>query len=147
MTVATLPSGKAPDRPRSRDSAPRLRTAGPGWEVLLIPAPLAECVAHACERSAMAASALGWVFAHAGQWGIFLPERSDVPAWPSGTTYLKTGASVTLPPFHSRLTERDRTQGWVNLDGPPLSKPLILHPVVTRIAADMSTCASPVPES
>ncbi|MGW2652168.1 hypothetical protein ACWC1D_00675 [Streptomyces sp. NPDC001478] len=95
----------------------------------------------------MAASALGWVFAHAGQWGILLPERSDVPAWPPGTTYLKAGASVTLPPFHSRLTDRDRTQGWANLDGPPLSKPLVLHPVITRLAADMSTSTSPVPES
>ncbi|MGW0603984.1 hypothetical protein [Streptomyces sp. NPDC002640] len=94
----------------------------------------------------MAASALGWVFSYAGQRGVFLPERSDTPAWPPGTTYLHTGESVTLPPFHWQMDERDDTGGWMNLDGPPLSKPLLLHPIVTAIAADMSTCSLPAPE-
>lgn len=112
-----------------------------------MPEPLVQHVTRALGRTTVTASALGWTFTHAGQRGIFLPERSDEPAWPPGTTYLKTGESVTLPPFRQRMDEQDDTGGWTNLDGPPLSKPLLLHPIVTAIAADMSTRALPAPES
>ncbi|MET9776280.1 hypothetical protein ABZ023_18800 [Streptomyces sp. NPDC006367] len=147
MTLAILPTGQALGRPLSPDGAPRPQPVGPGWEVLLMPELLADLVAQALKRTAVAASALGWVFAHAGQRGIFLPEFSDVPAWPPGTTYLKAGASVTLPPYHWQLTDRDNTSGWVSQDGPPLSKPLLLHPIFALIAAGMPNCASSAPES
>lgn len=111
-----------------------------------MPELLAELVTHTLGENTVAASALGWTFAHAGQRGIFLPELSDDPAWPSGTTYLKTGASVTLPPFHWLLAERGGTEGWVTVDGPPLSKPLLLHPIVTVIAAEMANRPLRVPE-
>ncbi|MFF9785738.1 hypothetical protein [Streptomyces nigrescens] len=111
MTLATLLPGMAPGRPLNPGNASRSRPVGAGWEVLLMPGPLAERDAHVLGRATMAASALGWVFALAGQRGIFLPERCDIPVWPPGTTYLKTGASVTLPPFHWRLAERGSTGG------------------------------------
>ncbi|MGX1632484.1 hypothetical protein ACWGUL_00260 [Streptomyces albidoflavus] len=112
-----------------------------------MPAPLAELVTHTLGENTVAASAMGWTFAHAGHRGIFLPELSDDPAWPPGTTYLKSGASVTLPPFHWRLAERGGTEGWVALNSQPLSKPMLLHPVVTLIAAELAHRAVPTPES
>ncbi|MGC5264039.1 hypothetical protein ACPXCO_23775 [Streptomyces cyaneofuscatus] len=54
---------------------------------------------------------------------------------------------MTLPPYHWRLAERDGTCGWVSLNGHPFSRPLLLHPVVTLIAAEMSCSTSPAPES
>ncbi|MEV5279812.1 hypothetical protein ACFYMW_26110 [Streptomyces sp. NPDC006692] len=141
------PATTVPARPGSLDSAAQPWPVGPGWEVLLMPSPLTDRVVHALGRATMAASALGWVFSHAGQRGVLLPEQSDTPAWPPGTTYLRTGESVTLPPFSLRVDERDDAGGWMNLDGPPLSKPLLLHPIVTAIAAGMSTRALPSPES
>ncbi|MFJ4972112.1 hypothetical protein [Streptomyces sp. NPDC088755] len=147
MTLATLPSGTVTGRTRSPDGAVRPRQVGPGWEVLLMPAPLAELVTHTLGENTVAASAMGWTFAHAGHRGIFLPELSDDPAWPPGTTYLKAGASVSLPPFHWRLAERGGTEGWVALNSQPLSKPMLLHPVVTLIAAELAHRAVPTPES
>ncbi|WP_158713643.1 hypothetical protein [Streptomyces sp. NRRL WC-3626] len=110
-----------------------------------MPEPLARLVTDTITRSA-AASAVGWVFTHAGQWGVFLPERSDDPAWPPGTTYLKAGTHVTLPPFTWGFAECDGTSGWVSQDGGPLSRPLLLHPIVSLLATDVTCSASPEPE-
>ncbi|MGW3955364.1 hypothetical protein ACWEKM_31530 [Streptomyces sp. NPDC004752] len=107
--------------------------------------PLARLVTDTIRGSA-AASAVGRVFAHAGQWGVFLPERSDDPAWPPGTTYLKAGTHVTLPPFTWGFADHDGTSGWVSQDGDLLSRPLLLHPVVTLLATDVTGSASPAPE-
>ncbi|MFF7400660.1 hypothetical protein [Streptomyces murinus] len=140
MTLATLP------RPNRLGSSPEraegwgMREVGPGWEVLLMPAPLGRLVTDALRRSA-AASAVGWIFAHAGHWGILLPERSDDPAWPPGTTYLKTGGPVTLPPSPRHVAFCDSTPRWVRRDGDLLSRPLLLHPVVTLLAT--SAACSP----
>ncbi|MFI5822850.1 hypothetical protein ACIA8I_27710 [Streptomyces rishiriensis] len=143
MTLATLT--RSTTALPSRADAPGLRQVGPGWEVLLMPEPLARLVTRALAGRPVKVAALGWVFAHAGQWGIFLPEMSDDPAWPPGTTYLAAGGSVTLPPFSRRSAED--AWGWVRLDGSPLSRPLLLHPVVTALAADLPPHVSPVLES
>jgi hypothetical protein len=100
-----------------------------------MPEPLARSVL-AKIAGTTASSAVGWIFAHRGAWGVFLPALSDDPAWPSGTTYLKTGGRVALPPVNCRFVEGDRTSGWVNRTGHPLSRPLLLHPVVTLLAHD-----------
>ncbi|QKZ23891.1 hypothetical protein [Streptomyces chartreusis] len=110
-----------------------------------MPEPLARLVTAKLMRSA-AASAMGWIFAHAGHWGVFLPERSNDRAWPPGTTYLKTGEHVTLPPFTWGFAECGGISGWVNQDGVPLSRPLLLHPIVTLLANDVTRSASPDPE-
>lgn len=137
MTLATLtrPTAAQPQGPRE---GLHLRQVGPGWEILLITEPLAQLATRVLASRPARVAALGWVFAHAGQRGIFLPEQSDDPAWPPGTTYLKTGANVTLPPFSQRWAEHDSTSGWVSLDCSPLSRPLLLHPVLTALAADQS---------
>ncbi|MCX4682206.1 hypothetical protein OG413_44300 [Streptomyces sp. NBC_01433] len=108
--------------------------------------PLGRLVTRALAGRPAKVAALGWVFAHAGQWGIFLPEKSDDPAWPPDTTYLAAGGSVTLPPFNRRSPEHDGAFGWVSLDGSPLSRTLLLHPVVTALATDFPCHASPVLE-
>jgi hypothetical protein len=82
------------------------------------------------------------MFQHAGQRGIFLPVESNDPAWPQETTYLTAGETVTLPPPSWRITGREDASGWVRLQGPLLSRPLLIHPVVTLIAAD-NPCVSP----
>lgn len=137
MTLATL-SRSVPALPENPLEGVHLRQVGPGWEVLLMSEPLAQLVTRAFADRPVRAAALGWVFAHAGQRGIFLPEQSNDPAWPPGTTYLKSGANVTLPSFSQRWAEHehDGTSGWVSLDGSPLSRPLLLHPVLTALAAD-----------
>ncbi|WP_446044898.1 hypothetical protein [Streptomyces olivaceus] len=138
MTLATLMPRSAAEAPPHPAETSRSRQVGPGWEVLLMPMPLGRLVTAALARRPARTAPLGWVFAASGQWGIFLPEESDDPAWPAETTYLKTGAHVTLPPFNQRGAERDSTSGWVSLDGSPLSRPLQLHPVLTALAADQS---------
>ncbi|MFI0813939.1 hypothetical protein [Streptomyces echinatus] len=114
------------------------RAVGPGWEVLLMPPHVARLAMRAFARSTASASAIGWMFQHAGQRGIFLPAESHDPAWPQGTTYLMAGENVTLPPPSWRVTEREDASGWVRLEGPLLSQPLLVHPIVTLIAADNS---------
>ncbi|MFF4933259.1 hypothetical protein ACFY2H_30875 [Streptomyces griseofuscus] len=134
MTLATL-TRPIPALPQDPLEGVQLRQVGPGWEVLLMSEPLARLVTPVLAGRPARVAPLGWVFAHAGQRGIFLPEQSDDPAWPPGTTYLKSGAKVTLPSFSQRWTEHDGTSGWVSLDGSPLSRPLLLHPVLTALAA------------
>lgn len=107
-----------------------------------MPEPLAQLVMARLARSA-AASAIGWIFTHADRWGIFLPVESGDPAWPHGTTYLGVGESVTVP----QLSAHDNASRWINRDGPLLSRPLLVHPIVTLIAAEMSRFTSPAPES
>ncbi|MFJ6017469.1 hypothetical protein [Streptomyces sp. NPDC092952] len=132
----------------------RSRTVGPGWEVLLMPEPLAQRVTAAAARSTT--TPVGWVFAHDDHWGILLPEGSGDPAWPSGTTYLPVGASVVLPPFTWRRP-RHRS-GWVSQDGPMISRPLPVHHLVTQLAAEpasprtgalamSTTCPAPSPRA
>lgn len=145
MTITTLTPPARLDLSPNPSEGPRTREVGPGWEVLLMPEPLARLVTGTITQSA-AAAAVGWVFAHAGQWGVFLPERSDDPAWPLGTTYLKAGTHVTLPPFTWGFTECDGTSGWVSQDGGPLSRPLLLHPIVALLATDTPRSVSPEPE-
>ncbi|MFC8016583.1 hypothetical protein [[Kitasatospora] papulosa] len=99
-----------------------------------MPKRLAHLALHTFARSTASASALGWVFAHAGQCGVFLPEGSDNPAWPPGTTYLKAGANVMLPPLGAEPAQ-DSASGWVSQNGSPLSRPLLIHPVLTALAA------------
>lgn len=78
---------------------------------------------------------LDWVFARGCEWGIFLPAESDDPAWPPGTTYLKAGTSLTLPPIRLRPDVRTGASAWVSWDGNLLSRPLLLHPILTALAA------------
>lgn len=146
MTLATLPPPNGLDLSPRPSAGPRTREVGPGWEVLLMPEPFARIVTDAITRSA-AAHALGWIFAHDGHWGVFLPEQSDDPAWPPGTTYLKAGTRVTLPPFTWGLTDGDGTCGWVSQDGAPLSRPLLLHPIVALLAPEVTCSVSPAPEA
>ncbi|MFD4525567.1 hypothetical protein ACFWP7_16905 [Streptomyces sp. NPDC058470] len=141
MTLATLPRITPGPPPRTAEPD-RLQHVGPGWEVLFMPAPLGRLVRGALAGRPARAAPLGWVFAHAGQWGIFLPEESDDPAWPPGTTYLKAGASVTLPPLGAQQDGQDCAFGWVSRDGSPLSRPLLVHPVVTALAADQTRLAT-----
>jgi hypothetical protein len=123
--------------PLDRTDAPHSGQVGPGWEILLMPEPLARLTLRSLTgRPGTAATAsLGWVFAHAGQWGIFLPEESDDPAWPPDATYLKAGANVTLPPWHWRIPPHHCGSGWVRQYGYPLSRPMMVHPVVTVLSA------------
>ncbi|MCQ1577138.1 hypothetical protein [Streptomyces parvus] len=111
-----------------------------------MPARLARLARRTFARSTASASALGWMFAHSGHCGIFLPEESGDPAWPPATTYLQTGETVTLPPPARRVTDwEDASSGWAGLDGPLLSRPLLVHPILTLIAAE-TPYALPVPE-
>ncbi|MEV7157113.1 hypothetical protein AB0N77_21190 [Streptomyces misionensis] len=121
----------------------RAQEAGPCWDVLLMPESLGRLVMGALAGRPSRTAALGWVFAHAGQWGVFLPAGSDAPAWPLCTTYLKTGWNVALPPDEARPETWTEVSGWVRRDGPQLSKPLLLHPIVTLLAAEMPNCPSP----
>ena len=146
MTLATLPPPARLDLSPRPAASLRTREVGPGWEILLMPEPLARLVTDTITGSA-AEPAVGWIFAHASQWGVFLPEGSADPAWPAGTTYLKTGAHVTLPPFTWGFAERDGTSGWVSQDGGPFSRPLLLHPVVTHLATDVACSVSAAPEA
>lgn len=134
MTPATL-TRTAPGPPPRPDEVLQTQQVGPGWEVLLMPAPLGRLVMDLLAGRAARTAPLGWVFAHADHWGIFLPEGSDDPAWPPGTTYLKAGANVTLPPLDLEPAH-DRGFGWVSRDGSPLSRPLLLHSVLTALATD-----------
>ncbi|MFI1408902.1 hypothetical protein ACH4Y0_03030 [Streptomyces sp. NPDC020707] len=135
VTLATLTRTAPGPPPRPAEAAPP-QQVGPGWEVLLMPAPLGRLVTDAlAERSARAAP-LGWVFAHTGHWGIFPPERSDDLAWPPGTTYLKAGASITLPPPGAQPDRQSSASGWVRRDGGFLTRPLLVHPVLTALAAE-----------
>ncbi|MYU06030.1 hypothetical protein GTY81_19510 [Streptomyces sp. SID8366] len=146
MTLATLPRhNRLGPSPGLADGV-WTGKVGPGWEVLLMPEPLARLVTDALSGSA-AQSALGWTFACAGHAGAFLPEQSDDPAWPPATTYLKTGALVTLPPFTWRVARLDSTPGWVRRTGDPLSQPLLLHPIVTLLATDSACSPPPAPET
>jgi hypothetical protein len=134
MTCATAPGSPAaspavpsslrlPSADRAQDTV-----VGTDWEVLLLPCPLARQVVSLTDRSRSAAAAIGWVFADGPSWGLFVPPGSQTPRWPAGTTYLATGATVTLPGRHPSGTGPH----WVRLTGShPLSQPLLLHPLVT----------------
>lgn len=146
MTLATLSPTCALGLPTGHLTTPEPQPVGPGWEVLLMPARLAHLARRTFARSTASASALGWMFAHADHCGIFLPEESGDPAWPPATTYLQTGETVTLPPPDWRVTDwEDTSSGWAGLDGPLLSRPLLVHPILTLIAAE-TPYALPVPE-
>ncbi len=142
MTLAILMPRSVPEALPHPAETPRPRQVGPGWEILLMPVPLGRLVTAALARRPARTAPLGWVVATSGQWGIFLPEESDDPAWPPETTYLKSGANVILPSFSQRWTEHGGTSGWVNLDGSPLSRPLLLHPVLTALAAAQPRAAT-----
>ncbi|MFK0119320.1 hypothetical protein [Streptomyces sp. NPDC090994] len=136
MTLATLATRTAPDPPSDLAVAGRPRRVGPDWEVLLMPERLGRLLTSALAGRPARTAPLGWVFAHAGQWGVFLPPESDEPAWPADTTYLTTGTSLTLPPAGARPDAWTGASGWVSQDGNLLSRPLLLHPVLTAVAAD-----------
>ncbi|MET8816117.1 hypothetical protein ABZW47_29450 [Streptomyces sp. NPDC004549] len=125
--------------------AARPQPVGPGWEVLLMPEPLGRLMVGALAGRPSTTTPLGWVFAHADQWGIFLPSESDELSWPPGTTYLKAGASVTLPPEETRPETWTGAYGWVSRDGPPLSRPLLIHPVLAVLGADDASVAPCAP--
>ncbi|MEU0350844.1 hypothetical protein ABZ302_29085 [Streptomyces sp. NPDC006237] len=136
MTLATLAARTASDPPIDFVLAARPRMVGPDWEVLLMSERLGRLLVSTLAGRPARAAPLGWVFAHAGQWGIFLPPESDEPAWPSDTTYLKAGTSLTLPTPGARPDAWPGASGWVSRDGNRLSRPLLVHPVLTSLAAD-----------
>jgi hypothetical protein len=108
---------------------------GPDWEVLLLPRQLARQVISLTNRSRSADTAIGWAFADGPRWGIFLPPGSQTPRWPACTTYLATGATVTLP----GRNPHGPGPHWVRrTESRLLSHPLLLHPLVTWHAALVS---------
>ncbi|MEW1760489.1 hypothetical protein AB0393_28755 [Streptomyces cyaneofuscatus] len=146
---ATLLTRTAPVPPPELAATAQPQTVGPGWEVLLMPEPLGRLVVDALAGRPARTAPLGWVFTHAGRWGIFLPLQSDQPAWPSCTTYLTAGASITLPPDEAR-SKTWPACGWVSRDGEQLSRPLLLHPVLTALApcdAGPASCATGPPDA
>lgn len=98
-----------------------------------MPVSLARPVVHRLDRTTAAADAVGWVFTTGSHWGFFLPDGSDDPVWPSGTTYLKPETCL-LSPVERQLPQRDGEYQWVRRTGPPISRPLPLHVVVSLIA-------------
>ncbi|MFE1476603.1 hypothetical protein ACFW6N_22475 [Streptomyces cyaneofuscatus] len=136
MTLATLATRTALEPAPGLALTARPRQVGPDWEVLLMSERLGRLLTSALAGRPARTAPLGWVFAHAGQWGIFLPPESDEPAWPPDTTYLKAGTSVTLPAPGARPDAWTGSSGWVSWDGNRLSRPLLVHPVLTSLAAD-----------
>ncbi|WND40711.1 hypothetical protein RI578_41200 (plasmid) [Streptomyces sp. BB1-1-1] len=136
MTLATLVTRTALEPEPDLALAPRPRRVGPDWEVLLMSERLGRLLTSALAGRPARTAPLGWVFAHAGQWGIFLPPESDEPAWPPDTTYLQAGTSLTLPTPGARPDAWTGASGWVSRDGNRLSRPLLVHPVLTSLAAD-----------
>ncbi len=136
MTPATLVTRTALEPAPDIAPAARPRRVGPDWEVLHMPARLGRLLTSALAGRPARTAPLGWVFAHAGQWGIFLPPESDEPVWPPDTTYLKAGTSLTLPTPGARPDAWTGAYGWVSRDGNRLSRPLLVHPVLTSLAAD-----------
>ncbi|HWU05037.1 MAG TPA: hypothetical protein VN520_01290 [Streptomyces sp.] len=135
MTLATLATRTAPDPPSDLALAVQPRMVGPDWEVLLMPERLGRLLTSALAGRPARTAPLGWVFAHAGQWGIFLPSESDKPAWPPDTTYLKAGTSLTLPMSGATPDAWTSASGWVSQDGNRLSRPLLVHPVLMALTA------------
>jgi hypothetical protein len=125
--------------PKGLCDAPWTRPVGPGWDVVLIPEAIARRAVRALDRVRL--DAVGTVFAHHGTWGFFVPEQSDDPEWPDGITYRSAGSTVVLPPLSP-----GPGSGWVRArhDGRLLTRPLLLHPVVSQVTTtDSSTCPDP----
>ncbi|MFE0055416.1 hypothetical protein [Streptomyces sp. NPDC059003] len=104
-----------------------------GFDVVLVPEQHAqEAVGH---LDRLELRPVGAVFAIDGQWGFFLPEGSNEPAWPSSVQYFGAGTSVTVPPASWSRTDPSAGSGWVRRrrNGRIFTPPLLLHSIVEAI--------------
>ncbi|MEV8333866.1 hypothetical protein [Streptomyces niveus] len=97
---------------------------GPTFEIVLVPEMTARRAVSQLDR--IEPSIVGCVFAVDGLWGFVFPDESNEPSWPQGTTYLRVGETVTVPPARWQYVERET--GWVRRRGThPFIPPLLLH--------------------
>ncbi|MER5549543.1 hypothetical protein ABT072_45900 [Streptomyces sp. NPDC002589] len=109
---------------------------GPGFEVVLINEDLARQAVALLDRMELSVDPVGAVCAVEGRWAFFLPEESDIPAWPAHTQYLSCGTTLPLPPIPGTSPAPINSTRWIRWQplGRVITAPLLLQLAVNAVA-------------